>query len=174
MGEEALDTWSGSNTPVPDSLLLHWVLEPPYGYVLGIALWAAYLAVWYSTVYAAEILGLIPFSVSVVVAVGGLLVTSVVSASAICVTAWKVPYTRLREHFVRVSLFALLAPALLVVYFRPSPAVPSLNAAIEPLGLGVFVEHALLTTGVVGPALGCAFLLFALLVLVFRYRLERT
>lgn len=51
--------------------------------------------------------------------------------------------------------------------------MPSPYPVTEPLGLGVFTEHALLTTGLLGPTIGFAFLCFALLVGVVRYRLKR-
>jgi|GEM_PF-6234570 len=171
MAADVPDTWSDTSVPVSDAVLSHWALESPAGYVLGIAVWSVYLAAWYGTVYAAETLGLVPFDLSTAVFLGGLVVTSGVSVGAVCLTAWNVPASRFRAHFVRLSLVALLAPVLCIVYFRPLSVVPSPYMVIEPLGLDVFVEHALLTTGVLGPAVGCAVLVFALLVLAFRSRL---
>ena len=173
MEAEALDKWIDPRRPRLGSLLLHRFLKPPYGYAIGIGVWPVYLALWYGTVFAAEILGLVPFSLSVIVAVGGLLVTSVVSVLAMCLTAWRTPYARIRGHSLGISLFLLFAPPLAYVYFGSPPLLPSPYSAIEPLGLDVFVEHALITTGLLGPAIGFAFLFFALLVLAFRYRLKR-
>ena len=173
MEAEALDKWIAPRRSLRDSLLLHRFLEPPYGYAIGIGVWSVYLTLWYGTVFAAEILGLVPFSLSVTVAVGGLLATSVVSALAMCITAWRAPYARIRSHSLAIAVFFLFALPLVSVYFGSPPLLPSPSAAIEPLGLDVFVEHALITTGLLGPAIGFAFLAFALLVLAFRSRLER-
>lgn len=167
----ALDKVTGPRGPLKNSLLLHRFLEPPYGYVVGIGVWPVYLVLWYGTVFAAEILGLVPFSLSVIVAVAGLLVTSAVSALAMCVTAWRVSTARIREQSLVSSVFLLFALTLGYVYFGSPPLLPSPHAAIEPLGLDVFLEHALVTTGVLGLALGFAFSVFALLVFAFRSRL---
>ncbi|NHN58947.1 MULTISPECIES: hypothetical protein [Halorussus] len=173
MEAEALDKWIDRRRPPLDSLLLHRFLKPPHGYAIGIGVWPVYLAFWYGTVFAAEILGPVPFSLSVIAAVGGLLATSVVSALAVCITAWRTPYARIRGHSLGISVFLLFALPLAYVYFGSPPLLPGPYSAIEPLGLNVFVEHALITTGLLGPAIGFAFLFFALLVLAFRWRLER-
>lgn len=172
MEAAALHKWTDIDRPALESLLIHRLLKPPSGYAIGIGVWTVYLAFWYGTVFAAEFLYLVPFWLSVVVAVGGLLVTSIVSALAMCITAWRLPYPRIRGHTVGVAAFLLFAPALFVVYFGSSPFLPSPYSAIAPLGLDVPVEHALLTAGLLGPAIGFAFLVFALLVLAFRYRLK--
>lgn len=174
MEAEVLDKWIDLSRPDLDSLLLHRFLEPPHGYAIGIGIWPVYLAIWYGTVFLAETPGLLPFAVSIIVAIGGLLVTSAVSALAMCITAWRVPYTRIRGHSVRVIVFLLFAPTLFFVYFSPQPIFPSPYLAVEPLGLDVFVEHALITTGLLGPMIGFAFLSFSLCVLAFRYRLKLT
>lgn len=172
MESKALENWIDLRRPALESLLLHRFLKPPYGYAIGIGAWPVYLALWYGTVYAADVMALGPFSLSIFGAVAGLLVTSIVSAFAMALTAWRPPYRRIRRHTLGVSVFLLFAPALFVVYSGATPFVPSPSSAIEPLGLDVFVEHALITTGVLGPAIGFAFLFFAVLVLAFRYRLE--
>ena len=172
MNAEALDKWFSPRRPPCDSLVLHRFLKPPYGYAIGIGVWPVYLALWYATVFAAEILGLVPFSVSVIVALGGLLVTSVVSALAMCITAWRAPYARIRGHSLAISVSLLFALLLGYVYFGAPSLLPSPHSVIEPLGLDVFVEHALITTGLLDPAIGFMFLVFALFVLVFRYRLK--
>lgn len=167
-----LEEWL--DPPPFDAVLGHRFFEPPVGYAIGIGVWPVYLAIWYGTLFVAETLGLVPFSFSVVVAVGGLLVTSAVSVLATCVTAWRVPSARLRGHALAVSAVLLVAPLLGYLYFGSPPASLSPHSAIAPLGLDVFVEHALVTTGVLGPTIGFASLLFALLVLAHRSRLERT
>lgn len=54
--------------------------------------------------------------------------------------------------------------------------MPNINqlwmAVIEPLGLRMFLEHALITTGLLGSTIGFSFLTFALLVVALRYRLR--
>jgi hypothetical protein len=87
MASDALDNWICSRVPGLTSLLAHRFLKSPYGYALGITAWPVYLAIWYGTVFASENLAVIPFNVSVIVALGGLLVTSVVSALVMCISA---------------------------------------------------------------------------------------
>lgn len=163
---ETLDKLTDSHGPDFESLPFQQFLRPPYGYVIGVVVWSVYLATWYTAVYVTEIRGLLPFRFSVVVALGGLLVTAVISAVAMSITAWRVPRGRIRGHFARVSLAILVVPILFFVYF-----VSDLSS-VDSSGLSVFTEHALLTTGLVGPMIGFAFLLFSLLVLGFRYRLD--
>lgn len=113
-----------------------------------------------------------PLWLSITVTVDGLLVTSVVSVLAICVSAQRTPYARLRGHALGVLLF-LLFPALgFLTYLRPPSALPSPYSATEPLGLSIFLEHALITTGLLGSTIGFSFLTFALLVVALRYRLR--
>lgn len=172
MEAAALDEWLDVRRPALEAVLLHPLLTPPHGYAIGIGVWMAYLALWYSSVFAAETLEFVPFSLSVVVALGGLLVTTLLSAVAMSITAWRPRYRRIRGHALGLVVFLLAVPALFVFYFRAPPLLPRPSAAIEPLGLDVFVEHAVLTTGLLGPMIGSGFLSFALLVLVLRYRLQ--
>lgn len=162
----AFDEWTPTGGPETEPLPLQRYFESPTGYVLGVVVWPLYLAVWYGSVYVTEILGVLPFTLSIIIAVGGLFFTSVVSAAAIGVTAWQVPEARLRGHFARLSLFVLLAPALFYLYFVSS------FASISGSGLGAFAQHAIVTTGLLGPMLGFSFLAFALFVLGVRYSRE--
>lgn len=172
MEAETLDTWLVPCSSLLDSLLSHPLLEPPYGYAIGIGVWPAYLALWYATVFTAELLGAVPFSLSVVVGAGGLLVTSVGSVLAMCITAWRTPYARLRRQSPGIFVTFLFGLLTASVYFGSPPLLPSPYSVIAPLGLDAFGEHALVTTGLLGPAIGLAFLAFALFVLAVRYRLQ--
>lgn len=172
MQADALNTWIDSRGPDGSPLLLRRLLSPPYGYVLGIALWPGYLAVLYASLFVTEILELLPFAVSAVVFLSGLLVTSALSILVMGSTAWRVSTDRIRDQFFRTAVLLLLAPALFVVYTVSISGLPSPYAVIAPLGLDAFVDHAIITTVLLGPVVGFALLVFPLVVLVYRSRLE--
>jgi len=169
MEVKSLEGWVGTAGSGPETRLQHRFLKPPYGYILGIVLWPLFLlslSVWAVLLQA----GLPSFAVTaggLVVGVGGALLTILSSALVLSITAWNTPYERLRRQFAPLFLSLLLGGLLFGVYL----AWPMFPYSDE-LGLSVFVAHELSKIVFAGPAIGCVFMLFPLMVLASRYRLK--
>lgn len=167
MISEARDKWA--NTLDSEPLLDHWVLKPPYGYMVGVLIWPVFftvLSVW-GTLLQSD-------PPSVVVTVGGLavgvgcfVVTSMGSALVLGVTAWNIPQEHIRQQFVLLVLSLLFAALLFGLY---------LNWSMIPyryeLGLSAFMAHELSKIVLLGPAIGFAFMISPVVVLAHRTHLR--
>lgn len=169
MNVKAPEQWVGTAGPGPETRLHHRFLEPPCGYVLGIALWPIFLSslsVW-AVLLQAGLPSIVVTVGSLVVVGGGSLLTILSSALVLSTTAWNTPYERLRRQFALLFLSLLLAVLLFGVYLT-WPMFPY----GDELGLSVFVAHELSKIVFAGPAIGFMFALFPLMVFASRYRLE--
>ncbi|WP_128476549.1 hypothetical protein [Halorussus pelagicus] len=161
MNAEPLETWIDTSGSGLESLLHHPLLNPPYGYVIGVVLWPVFLSilsVW------GLLMSSLPSSVvtpgGLALGVGGPVVTSMSSALVMGATAWNTPRERIRRQFALLSLSFLLAVPLFGLYFD-WPTIPY----GRELGLSVFAAHELSKIVLLGPAIGVAFLIFPLLML---------
>ncbi|MEA1932635.1 MAG: hypothetical protein U9O06_13960 [Euryarchaeota archaeon] len=147
-----------------EPLFQHRFLTPPYGYVIGILLWPANISLL--TVGYALSLSDLP---SPVVTVGGVAVqgafvmTSMISAVVMGLTAWNTPDERIQRHFVLLCLCLLLA----ALFFRLQHEFPT-PLRFE-LGLGLSASNELSKIVFRGPALGFTSVVYALIVLSFRH-----
>lgn len=168
MRAETLENWLDTAGSGPESLLRHRFLEPPYGYVIGVALWPIYISLL--SVWGLLLFGL-PSTVGtlggLVLGVGGVVATSVGSALVMGATARNTPYERIRRQFAFLFLSLLLAGPLFGLYFR-WPTV----AYSDELGLSVFAAHEVSKIVFLGPAIGFSFVTFSLVVLAYRSFLE--
>lgn len=168
MKAETLERWVGTSNSGLESLLHHRFLEPPYGYVIGVVLWPVFLSIL--SVWGVLQFGL-PSTVvtlgGLVVGVGGVVMTSMSSALVMGVTAWNAPYERVRRQSTLLFLSLLLAVPLFGLYFR-WPSIPYRHE----LGLSAFAAHELSKIVFLGPAIGFAFVIFPLVVLIHRSRLK--
>jgi len=168
MRTETLESWLDTGGSGSKSLLRHRFLKPPYGYVLGVALWPIYISIL--SVWGLLLFGL-PSTVGTLggltVGIGGIVVTSLSSALVMGATAWNTPHERIRRQFTLLSLSLLLAVPLFGLY-RNWPTIPY---GYE-LGLSVFAAHELSKIVLLGPAIGFGFVTFPLVVLVYRSLLE--
>jgi len=168
MRAEPLGTWLDPAGSGSASLLRHRFLEPPYGYLIGVVLWPIYISLL--SVWGLLLFGL-PSTVGtlggLVVGIGGVMVTSLSSALVMSVTAWNTPDERVRRQFALLVPSVLLAVPLFDLYFRWSMIPYS-----DELGLSTFVAHEVSKIVLLGPAIGFAFVVFPLVVLVYRSLLE--
>lgn len=165
MGAETLEKRTTTVGPGPESSLRHRFLSPPYGYVLGVVLWPAFmslLSVWYVLVQSGlpSIVGTVG---GLVVGVGGFVVTSVSSALVMGITAWNTPDERVRRQFAVLTPSPLLGVLLFGLY-RVWPTIPY----GDDLGLSAFVAHELSKIVFLGPAIGVTFVVVPLAILVHR------
>lgn len=169
MTVKVLEQWVGTAGPSPEKRLHHRFLKQPYGYVLGIILWPIFisiLSVWnvlFQTGHPSIAVTVGGF----VVVVGGSLLTILSSALVLSITAWNSPHERLRRQFSFLFSSLLLAVLLFGVYLT-WPMFPY----GDELELSVFLAHELSKILFAGPAIGLTFMLFPLMVLVSRYRLQ--
>jgi hypothetical protein len=150
---DTLETWSSSKSG-SSSIPRHWLLTPPYGYVLGVGLWpvfAVLVSLW-TVLIQAGIPSVAVTTGGLIVVFGGFIATFLSSATVLCLTAWNVSSTRLRQQFVLASVFLGLA-VLLFSLFGNWPTIPY---RME-LGLSAFAAHELSKIVFAGPALGCTF-----------------
>lgn len=164
MRAESLEKWVGASGSGPESLLRHRFLEPPYGYAIGVLLWPIYVSVLSLWIVLSPSFPTIIYTVGgLVVTVGGFVVTSMSSALVMGVAARNAPGERIRRQFALLFLFLLLAALLLGLYLQ-WPTVPYRYE----LGLSVFAAHELSKIVFLGPAVGFAFAISPLAVLVHR------
>ena len=164
MRAETLEKWVDTTDSRLESLLHHRFLEPPYGYVMGVVLWPVFISIL-------SVWGMLQFGLpSTVVTLGGLVVgvgcfvvTSMSSALVMGVTAWNTSYERVRRQSALLFLSLLLAVPLFGLYFH-WPSIPY----SDELGLSAFAAHELSKIVFLGPAIGFAFVLSPLVVLVHR------
>ncbi|WP_135853723.1 hypothetical protein [Halorussus salinus] len=168
MRAETLGEWVDTSRSGLESLLRHRLLEPPYGYLIGVVLWPSYislLSVW------ALLLSGLPSTVGtlggLILGIGGFVVASLGSALVMGITAWNTPDERVRRQFALLVPWLLITVPLFGLYFR-RPMIPY----GDELGLSVFVAHELLKIVFLGPAIGFAFVASPLVVLGYRSRLE--
>lgn len=145
------------------SLLQHRFLTPPYGYVIGILLWPANISLL-SVGYALSLSNLPPLIVTVggVAVEGAFVMTSVVSALVMGITAWNTPDERIQRHVILLCL-CLLPAALLFGLQHEFPTPLRFE-----LGLGLSASNELSKIVFRGPALGFTSVVYSLVVLVFR------
>lgn len=168
MRSGTLKKWIDTSDSGLESLLHHRFLKPPYGYVIGVALWPVFMSI--ISVWAVLQSGL-PSSVvtvgGLVVGVGSFVVTSTSSALVMGVTAWNAPYKRIQRQFAFLFLSLLLAVPLFGLYLN-WPTVPYRYE----LGLSAFVAHELSKIVFLGPAIGFTFVISPLVILIYRYYLK--
>ncbi|MFC4551439.1 MULTISPECIES: hypothetical protein [Halorussus] len=168
MRTETFDKWVDTSGSGLESLLRHRLLKPPYGYVIGVVLWPVFISI--ISVWAALQSSLPSTVVTVgglVVGVGSFVVISTSSALVMGVTAWNTPYERIPRQFALLFLSFLLAVPLFGLYLN----WPTIPYRYE-LGLSAFVAHELSKIVFLGPAIGFAFVISPLGVLVHRFHLE--
>jgi hypothetical protein len=169
MRVETADIWATPSGSGPKSLLQHRFLTPPYGYVIGVALWPVFvsiISVWV-VLWQSGLPSVLPAVVAtvlgLVVVVGGFVVTSMSSALVLGITAWNTPSGQIRRQVVLVAS-SLLVSVLLFGLYLTWPTIPF---RFE-LGLSAFVAHELSKILFLGPATGLAFMLVPLAVLGYR------
>lgn len=165
MGAERLEKWVDARGSGSGALPQYRFLEPPYGYVIGILLWPVFLSIL--SVWAVLLQSGLPSSVAtiggLVVGVGGGVLTSMSSGLVMGITAWNTPAERLRRQFASLSLSLPLAVLLFGLY-RTWPTIPGR----DKLGVSAFAAHELSKIVFLGPAVGFAFVVVPLVVLVHR------
>jgi len=169
MAVKVLEQWVGTAGPSPETRLHHRFLKPPYGYGLGIILWPIFisiLSVW-AVLFQTGLPSIVVTVGGLVVVVGGSLLTILSSALVLSITAWNSPHEHLRRQFSLLFSSLFLAVLLFGMYLT-WPMFPY----GDKLELSVFVAHELSKILFAGPAIGLTFMLFPLMVLVSRYRLE--
>ncbi|WP_423743708.1 hypothetical protein V5735_11825 (plasmid) [Haladaptatus sp. SPP-AMP-3] len=169
MGTETLEKWVDASGSGPESLLQRRFLKPPYGYVIGIVLWPVFISIM--SVWGVLLQSGPP---SIVVTVGGLVVgvgsfvvASMGSALVMGITAWNTPDERIRRQLALLFPSLPLAVLLFGLYLN-WPMTPYRSK----LGLSAFVANELSKIVFLGPAIGFAFVISPLAVLVHRSRLK--
>jgi len=165
MRTRTLEKWVDTSGSGPESLLQYRFLKTPYGYVIGIVLWPVFISIM-------SVWGLLlqfgPPSIVVtvgglVVGIGSFVVASMSSALVMSATAWNTPDRRVRRQFALLFPSLLLAVPLFGLYLN-WPMIPYRYE----LGLSVFVANELSKIVFLGPAIGFAFVISPLAVLVHR------
>ena len=169
MEAKTLEKWTDAPGSGLESLIHHQFLKPPYSYVIGVVLWPAFISL--TSVWAVVLQSGLPSIVDtvggLVVGVGGFVVTSMISALLMGVTAWNTPYERIRRQLTFLFLSFLLAVLLFGLYLN-WPMIPY----SDELGLSAFVAHELSKIVFLGPSIGFAFVIFPLAVLAYRTHLK--
>ena len=151
--------------PGLESLLQHRFLNPPYGYVIGVAVWPVFLSILsgWNVVLQSSSPSFVGAIAGLVIVGGGFVLTIVGSALVLGVTGWNASQDRIRQQIAFLVL-SLLLSALLFGLYLSWPTIPYRSE----LGLSLFVAHELSKIVFLGPATGFAFMLFSLLMLVDR------
>jgi len=168
MRAKTLKRWAGTSGSGLESLLQHQFLKPPYGYVIGIVLWPVFISIF--SIWAVLQSGLPSTVVTIgglVIGVGSFVIASMGSALVMGVTAWNTPDERIQRQSALLFLSLLLSIPLFSLYAN-WPMIPYRHE----LGLSAFAAHELSKIVFLGPAIGFAFIISPLVVLVYRSRLK--
>lgn len=169
MGAERLEKWVDTSGSGPEALLHHRFLKPPYGYAIGVLLWPVFISI--TSLWVVLLQSNPPSIVSTVggliIVGGGFMITSISSALVMGATAWNTPDERIRRQFTLFCLSLILAVLLFGLHLNPS-----LISYRSALGLSAFAAYELSKIVFLGPAIGFAFVIFSLVVLVYRSHLK--
>lgn len=142
----------------------HPLLRPPFGYIIGFALWPLNL-LFLSVVMGGLLLSDLPSIVTTLsgyLFIGGFVLASMSSALVMGLTAWNTHRDHIRRQIAFLCPSLLLAAPTFVLYTEGTTLYR------QELGVSSMIANELARITFLGPAIGFTFLLFALAVFVYR------